>query len=114
MGAEQIVRLTDINFPEEVLKSPIPVLVDFFAEWCGPCKAIAPVLDEFAVQYDGKIKIGKVDIDQAQGLAVQYRIQKVPTLLVFQHGQVQQEIEGFRSRRDLQAKLEALLEKSPT
>ena len=73
MSAPNIVTLTDSNFAQEVLKSTTPVLVDFWAEWCGPCKMVAPILDELASEYDGKVKIGKVNIDEFQGLATQPR-----------------------------------------
>src|ERR1041384_1557150 len=98
--------LTEANFSEEVLKSPVPVLVDFWAEWCGPCKMVAPILDELATEYDQKIKIGKVDIDQCQGLAAQDGIRAIPTLLIFNGGQVADQIVGLRSKRDFKTKLD--------
>ena len=106
MAAANIVTLTQSNFGAEVLKSATPVLVDFWAEWCGPCKMIAPVLDELASEYDGKVKIGKVNIDEHQGLAAEYGIRAIPTLLVFKNGQVQEQIVGMRSKRDLKASLD--------
>jgi len=106
MSAPNIVTLTESNFPEEVLKSAIPVLVDFWAEWCGPCKAVAPILDELASEYNGKIKIGKVDIDQCQNLAAEYGVRAIPTLLVFKGGQVADQIVGLRSKRDFKLKLD--------
>ena len=106
MSSSNILTLTDSNFDQEVLKSPVPVLVDFWAEWCGPCKMVAPILDELATEYDQKIKIGKVDIDQFQGLAAQYGIRAIPTLLIFSGGQVSDQIVGLRSKRDFKAKLD--------
>jgi len=106
ISAPNIVTLTESNFPEEVLKSAIPVLVDFWAEWCGPCKAVAPILDELASEYNGKIKIGKVDIDQCQNLAAEYGVRAIPTLLVFKGGQVADQIVGLRSKRDFKLKLD--------
>ena len=106
MSSSNIVTLTDSNFDQEVLKSPVPVLVDFWAEWCGPCKMVAPILDELATEYDQKIKIGKVDIDQFQGLAAQYGIRAIPTLLIFSGGQVSDQIVGLRSKRDFKTKLD--------
>src|SRR5256885_16178936 len=101
MFAANIVTLTETNFDQEVLNSPTPVLVDFWAEWCGPCKMIAPVLDELAQEYDGRIKIAKVNIDEQQQLAAQYGIRAIPTLLMFHKGEVSEQIVGLKSKRDL-------------
>ncbi len=106
MAASNIVTLTESNFAQEVLDSPTPVLVDFWAEWCGPCKMIAPILDELASEYDGRVKIGKVNIDEYQNLATQHGIRAIPTLLIFKDGQVAEQIVGFRSKRDLKANIE--------
>jgi thioredoxin 1 len=101
MAGLNIINLTQDNFAKEVLESPTPVLVDFWAEWCGPCKMIAPVLDELADEYDGKVRIGKVNIDNEQGLAAEYGVRAIPTLLLFQKGQVAEQIVGLKSKRDL-------------
>jgi len=106
MASPSIVTLTQENFSQQVLQSPAPVLVDFWAEWCGPCKMIAPLLDELANEYDGKIKIGKVNIDEQQHLAAEYGVRAIPTLLVFHHGQVTDQLVGARSKRDLKASLD--------
>jgi len=106
MASPSIVTLTQENFSQQVLQSPAPVLVDFWAEWCGPCKMIAPLLDELADEYDGKIKIGKVNIDEQQNLAAEYGVRAIPTLLVFHHGQVADQLVGARSKRDLKASLD--------
>ena len=106
MASPLIITLTQDNFAEQVLKSPAPVLVDFWAEWCGPCKMIAPLLDELADEYDGKVKIGKVNVDEQQSLAAEYGIRAIPTLLVFQNGQVADQIVGARSKRDFKASLD--------
>ena len=106
MASANIVILTQTNFSDEVLKSPTPVLVDFWAEWCGPCKMIAPVLDELASEFDSKVKIGKVNIDEHQNLATEYGIRAIPTLLVFKGGQVIEQIVGMRSKRDLKSSLD--------
>jgi thioredoxin 1 len=101
MAGLNIVNLTQDNFAKEVLESSTPILVDFWAEWCGPCKMIAPVLDELADEYDGRVKIGKVNIDNEQGLAAEYGVRAIPTLLLFQKGQVAEQIVGLKSKRDL-------------
>ena len=101
MAGLNIVNLTQDNFAKEVLESSTPILVDFWAEWCGPCKMIAPVLDELADEYDGKVRIGKVNIDNEQGLAAEYGVRAIPTLLLFQKGQVAEQIVGLKSKRDL-------------
>lgn len=106
MAAANIVVLNTGNFSTEVLKSATPVLVDFWAEWCGPCKMIAPVLDELAGEYDGRVKIGKVNIDEDQGLASQYGVRAIPTLLIFKNGEVAEQIVGMRSKRDLKSSLD--------
>jgi thioredoxin 1 len=108
MASSNIVTLTKDNFEQEVTKATTPVLVDFWAEWCGPCKMIAPILDELADEYIGKVVIGKVNIEDYQNLATEYGIRAIPTLLLFHNGQVVEQIMGLRSKRDLKASLDKL------
>jgi thioredoxin 1 len=106
MASPLISALTQDNFDKEVLQSATPVLVDFWAEWCGPCKMIAPLLDELADEYDGKVKIGKVNIDEQQALATKYGIRAIPTLLLISKGEVAEQMVGAKSKRDLKASLD--------
>jgi thioredoxin 1 len=106
MASPLIVTLTQENFAQKVLQSQSPVLVDFWAEWCGPCKMIAPLLDELADEYQGKVSIGKVNIDEQQALATQYGIRAIPTLLLINKGQVAEQMVGAKSKRDLKASLD--------
>ncbi|MBQ9604035.1 MAG: thioredoxin [Firmicutes bacterium] len=97
------IKLTEANFEEEVLKSDIPVLVDFWASWCGPCMMLAPVVEEIAKEYEGKIKVGKVNVDEQQRLAVQYRISSIPALKLFKNGEAAAETVGYMSKEELEA-----------
>jgi thioredoxin 1 len=106
MAAANIVILTEQNFAKEVLQSPTPVLVDFWGEWCPPCRAIAPILDELAEEYDGRVKIGKVNTEEQPALAAEYGVKAIPTLLFFQQGQVADQIVGLHSKRDLKARFD--------
>ncbi|HEY6951339.1 MAG TPA: thioredoxin [Bacteroidota bacterium] len=99
------VELTDANFQNEVLKSDTPVLIDFWAEWCGPCKMIAPVVEELAKEYDGKLKVGKVDVDSNQQTSMQYGVRSIPTLLIFKGGRVVDQIVGAVPKKLLSEKI---------
>lgn len=109
MAAENVAILTDTSFDQEVLQSGVPVLVDFWAEWCGPCKMLGPVLEELAGEYTGRIKVAKVNIDEHQKVASDYGIRAIPTLLLFKNGEVAEQIVGLRSKRDLKASLDKVV-----
>ena len=102
-------KFTTENFEEEVLKSDIPVLVDFYADWCGPCKMMAPVVEKMAEEFEGRIKVGKLNTDENMQIAQQYRIVSIPTFMVFQDGKVSESWLGAMSAADLQDKLEQVL-----
>ena len=102
-------QITDANFEQEVLQSDKPVLVDFWAAWCGPCLAIAPMIDELATEMEGTAKVGKVDIDNNPGIAANYGIRAIPTLLIFNNGEVAEQLVGGAVRKgDLADKLNNL------
>lgn len=96
---------TDANFKEEVINSELPVLVDFYADWCGPCKMIAPIVSQLADEYEGKVKIGKLDVEASGVTAQEYKVMSIPTLLVFKDGQVVDTIVGAVPKNQLEAKL---------
>jgi thioredoxin 1 len=99
------VELTDSSFETEVLKSTIPVLIDFWAIWCGPCRMVSPIVEEIAGEYAGKLKVGKVDVDSNPSTAMQYGIRSIPTLLLFKDGQVIEQIVGAVPKRVIVDKL---------
>jgi len=107
--SDQIVYTSDADFQKDVLSSEVPVLVDYWAEWCGPCKMIAPILDEIAGDYQGKLKIAKVNVDENQQVTQKYGIRSIPTLMIFKGGSVQAQKVGAMSKSQLAAFIETNL-----
>ena len=108
MDNSATLTIDENNFESEVTKSDKPVLVDFWAEWCGPCKMIAPVLDEIAKEKGSAVKVAKVNIDDNQSLSFRFNVRAIPTLLFFKNGQVVDQVTGMTSKKDLLGRLEAI------
>lgn len=100
------VHISDSAFDAEVLKSDIPVLTDFWAEWCGPCKMIAPILEQIAEEYDGQLKIAKIDVDESNQMAMQYGVQSIPTLILFKNGQAVERLVGAMPKERLLSRIQ--------
>jgi thioredoxin 1 len=109
MSSEYVREFTDSNFESEVLKSSEPVLVDFWAEWCGPCKMLTPIVEDLAKEYDGKIKIGKLNVDHSPASASRYGITSIPTILFVKNGKVADQQIGLLSKNSLKGKIDQLL-----
>jgi len=103
------VHVTEQSFDQEVVKAETPVLVDFWAEWCGPCRLIAPIVEDFAQEYEGKLKVAKVDVDDNQNLAMKFSIMSIPTLGVFKGGQLVERIVGYMPKGELKRRVDAAL-----
>ena len=103
------VTLTDGNFKSEVLESGLPVLVDFWAEWCAPCRMVAPVVEKIAEEYAGKLKVGKVNVDENSETPTRYGIQGIPTLILFKDGKVANQMVGFQSEQKLRKAVDSIL-----
>ena len=110
MGAS-VAKFTDGNFQSEVVQSGVPVLVDFWAEWCGPCKLMGPILDELAPAYDGKLKIGKLNVDENNDSPSNFGVMNIPTMILFKGGKEAARIVGAMSKGDLQKKIDQALGK---
>ncbi len=102
-------HVTDATFEAEVLKSNVPVLIDFWATWCGPCRMIAPAIEELAVEYDGKAKVCKIDVDNNQQIAQNYGIRSIPTLLIFKNGEVVDQIVGAVPKQQIESRIKSFI-----
>lgn len=106
MASESVLELTDDNFETEVLKSNQPVLVDFWAEWCMPCRMLAPTIDELANQYEGRVKVGKVDTDGNRDVSIKFGISAIPTVILFDKGEVVKKFVGVTDKQQFEAELD--------
>ena len=106
--SENVIEITDSSFENEVAQSDIPVLVDFWAEWCGPCRLIAPTIEELADEYKDKVKFGKIDTDKNRDVPVKFDIQAIPTIILFNKGQIAHKFVGLTSKDDFKTELDAL------
>ena len=109
MASENVLEITDENFEAEVKNAAVPVLLDFWAEWCMPCKMLAPVIEEIADQYAGKIKVGKLDTDSAREAALEFGISAIPTVIIFNNGEVAKRFVGLQQKADLAEAIDELL-----
>lgn len=100
MGNDSVIMATADNFDQEVIKSTTPVLVDFWAQWCGPCRTVAPVIEELAITYQGKAKVAKINVDEQSDLAAKFKIMSIPTVMIFKDGEIVEKIIGARSKQE--------------
>ena len=109
MASANVTEFTDANFQNEVLSASVPVLVDFWAEWCMPCRMLTPTIEQLAQEYSGKVKVGKLDTDNNRDVSVKYGIQAIPTVILFKNGEVKRKFVGLQSKGDFAAALDDLL-----
>lgn len=110
MAGADTLQITQENFEDEVLNASEPVLIDFWAEWCMPCKALGPTIDELATEYAGRAKVGKINTDENQSLSAQFGISAIPTVILMKDGEVVEKFVGMRSKKDFAAALDAALD----
>lgn len=108
MASQTVIELTDSNFEQEVIKSDVPVLVDFWAEWCQPCRMLAPTIDQLADEYEGRVKVGKVDTDSNREVSVKFGISAIPTVILFKGGEVQKKFVGLTPKDQFKNAIEAV------
>lgn len=109
MASDKVLTLTKDNFQTDVIEATTPALVDFWAPWCSPCRMVAPIIDEIAAEYDGKVAVGKVNVDENREVAIEYGVMSIPTLIVFKGGKAVDRVVGFKSKNDLKAVLDKYL-----
>jgi thioredoxin 1 len=109
VASDKIIILNDKNFQDEIKGTQVPILVDFWAEWCAPCRMIAPMLDEIAEEYEGKVKIGKLNVDQNRSIAAQFGVMSIPTLIVFKGGEMVEQMIGAQPKENLLKVLQSVI-----
>ena len=110
MASENVIEVVDSEFDEEVIQSELPVLIDFWAPWCGPCRALAPVIDEISKDYEGRVKVGKVNVDENPEITMKFSIRSIPTLIAFKNGEVSDQIIGAVPKSEIEKVLDKTLD----